>query len=175
MIYLAVGVVIAVVLTLLNLVLMFGVIRRLRELQSRVDAAPSVLPDAGLPAGSPAPELTATTVSGAEVSSVDPARPTLIGFFSPGCAPCADRIPEFVDYAGTGVAKVAVVVTDLPAEGDDYVRRLSAVDVTVQPGQEAWVQGFAVTSYPTLCLVSSDGVVLGSGNTFGDLPTLSTV
>jgi hypothetical protein len=174
MVYLAVGVVIAVVLTLLNLLLMFGVIRRLRELQSRVDAGPSVH-DPGLPAGSPAPALTATTVVGAEVFSVDPARTMLIGFFSPGCGPCADRIPEFVEYAGTGVGKVAVVVTDLASEGDEYVGQLSAVDVIVQSGQGAWAQGFAVSSYPTLCLVSADGVVLGSGNTFGDLPTLSAV
>jgi hypothetical protein len=47
--------------------------------------------------------------------------------------------------------------------------------VIVQSGQGAWAQGFAVTSYPTLCLVSADGVVLGSGNTFGDLPALSAV
>lgn len=176
MIYLAVGVVLAVILTLLNMLLVFGVIRRLKELQSQLDARPPMgSGDAGLPAGTPAPELTATTVAGAEVASVDPGRPTLIGFFSPGCAPCSERIPEFVKHAETGVAAVAVVVTDSPEDGDEYVRRLSSVDVMVQGPAGEWNQGFAVNSYPTLCLVGPDGVVVASGNMFSDLPTLSAV
>jgi hypothetical protein len=174
MILLAVGVGVAVVLTLLNLLLVFGVIRRLKELQARLDNQPPV-PPAGLPVGSPAPELTATTLAGPDVSTVDPARATLIGFFSPGCAPCRERIPEFVGRAGKGVATVAVVVADLPSEGDEYVRQLSGVDVTVQPRDGGWTEAFAISGYPTLCLVSADGVVLGSGNMFNELPTLSAV
>ena len=103
---------------------------------------------------------------------MDPARPTLVGFFSPGCAPCSERIPDFVSFSGTGVATLAVVT-----DGDDtgpYVARLSDVDVTVQPADGAWVTGFAVTSYPTFCLVGADGVVLGSGNALTDLPLAAT-
>jgi hypothetical protein len=161
-------VVVALVTTVLNLLLLLGVIRRLREIDARL--APVPAGSAGPPTGSTVDPLTATTVAGRAVSTVDRVRATLLGFFSPGCAPCADSIPAFVDLAA-GFTTVAVIV------GDDasYAARLAAVDVVVEPDGGPWATALQVTSFPTFCLVDRDGVVLGSGNGISDLPTLTAV
>ncbi|MFF5235381.1 TlpA family protein disulfide reductase [Dactylosporangium sp. NPDC000521] len=169
--YLAVATVVALVSTAFNLLLTFGVIRKLREHDTRL--APPPVPDSGPPTGSTIAPLTATTVAGRQVSTVDADRATLVGFFTPGCKPCADSIPEFLDrHARTGVAAVAVVVTDVAGSGL-YAERLAEVDVLIEPGGGSWATAFRVSSFPTLCLIDRGGVVLGSGNAFTDLPMLT--
>ncbi|GAA2588841.1 hypothetical protein GCM10010399_18610 [Dactylosporangium fulvum] len=169
--YLVVAVVVALVSTALNLLLTFGVIRKLREHDTRL--APPPASDSGPPTGSTIAPLTATTVAGHQVSIVDADRVTLVGFFTEGCRPCADIIPEFLDrHARTGVAAIAVVVTDA-TDGETYAERLAEVDVLVEPSGGSWATAFRVSSFPTLCLVDRGGVILGSGNAFTDLPTLT--
>jgi hypothetical protein len=173
--YLAAAVTVAIVCTVLNLLLTFGVIRKLREHDSLIAAAAAPGPghsDATLPAGATVATVGATTLDGRAVSSTRADGAMLVGFFSPGCQPCEERIGDFLRYRErTGVAALAVVVDD--GDTGPHVSRLSGqVDVVVEPANGAFGTAFRVTSYPALCLVDSAGVVLSGGNTFSELPDL---
>jgi hypothetical protein len=138
-------------LCVFNLVLTFGVIRRLRELT-----------DVAVPVGQPVGEFAARATNGDTVSR-DSAQ--LVGFFSPGCQPCEECIPQFVDDPTE--RKLAVVVGE---GGEAYAERLAlSAAVVVEPPTGPVSQAFRVTSYPTLCLVGPRGVVLASGNSFQEL------
>jgi hypothetical protein len=143
-------------LCVFNLVLTFGVIRRLRELS---DAAAH---DVAVPVGQAVGDFAARTTNGDTVSR-DSAQ--LVGFFSPGCQPCEECIPQFVDDPTE--RKLAVLVGD---GSEAYAARLAtAAAVVVEPPAGPVSQAFRVTSYPTLCLVDPGGVVLASGNSFREL------
>ena len=174
MYYLAAAVTVAIVCTVLNLLLTFGVIRKLREHDSLIAAARPGHghADGTLPAGAAVAAVSATTLDGRAVSSIRAGGALLVGFFSPGCQPCEERIGEFIRYhERTAVAALAIVVGD--GDTGPHVSRLSGhVDVVVEPANGAFGTAFQVTSYPALCLVDSAGVVLAGGSTFGDLPDL---
>ncbi|MEU8660836.1 hypothetical protein [Actinoplanes philippinensis] len=171
MLYLTVAVTVAIAATALNLLLTFGVIRKLKVHDAKLADRNAVIQEATLPPGTSVPAVRATTVDGGAVSSVRPGSAQLIGFFSVGCGACDDRIPEFVAYQQrTGVAAVAVVVTGADDSGP-YVARLSPhVDVVVEPERGPLATVFAVTSFPALCLVDARGVVVAGGNAFPELP-----
>jgi thiol-disulfide isomerase/thioredoxin len=170
--YLVVAVTVAIVSTLLNLLLTFGVIRKLR-VHDALLTAPGAHSgsDATLPVGSTVATVAAATVGGRTVSSVHRDGTQLVGFFSPGCGACEERIPEFVRYhERSGIAALAVVVADA-ADSEPYVARLPGhVDVVVEPQDGPFGAAFGVTSYPALCLVDQSGVILAGGNSFQQLP-----
>ena len=174
MYYLATAVIIALIGTAANLLLTFGVIRKLREHDSLLAGTASGRSDATAPAGATVAAVTATTVDGLAVSSRHAGGTLLVGFFSPGCEPCEERIPEFIRYhERTGVEALAIVVGD-EAEGRSHLTNLAGhVDVVVEPRDGTFATAFQVTSYPALCLVDPAGVVLAGGNTFDDLPALT--
>ncbi|MFC4070256.1 hypothetical protein [Actinoplanes subglobosus] len=171
MFYLTAAVTVAIAATALNLLLTFGVIRKLRVHDAKLADRSAVIQEATLPAGTSVPAVTAPTVDGGTASSVRPGGAQLLGFFSIGCGACDDRIPEFIAYQErTGVAAVAVVVTDADDSGP-YVARLAPhVDVVVERERGPLATVFAVTSFPALCLVDAQGVVVAGGNAFPDLP-----
>jgi hypothetical protein len=173
--YLAAAVAVAIVCTVLNLVLTFGVIRKLREHDALIAGTASEHghAEATAPPGATVAAIAATTVDGRPVSSRPADGPLLVGFFSPDCRPCEERIPEFIRYHDrTGVAAIAVVIGD-ELTGGPHVSRLSGhVDVVVEPRNGPFGTAFQVTSYPALCLVDPSGLVLGGGNAFSDLPDL---
>jgi hypothetical protein len=172
--YLAAAVAVALVCTLLNLLLVFGVLRKLREHDALLAGATPPgrdHSDAIAAVGATVAAVTASTLDGGPVSSRRGDGSLLVGFFSPGCRPCEERIPEFIRFhERTGIAAVAVVV-DTDGDSGPHVRRLSGhVEVVVEPAGGTFGTAFQVTSYPALCLVDTAGVVLASGNAFSDLP-----
>ena len=166
MAYLVAAVVLVGAIATVNLLLTVGVVRRLREhtaeLAARRDdpAGP-----AGLPVGAPVGEFAATGVSGRPVTRAMLDRPALVGFFSPGCAPCKEKLPDFVAQAarrpGGPDAVLAVVVGD-PAEAAESVAALRPVaTVVVEPEDGPLQWAFAIGGFPTFVLVE-DGVVAAS-------------
>lgn len=158
-----------------NLALVFGVIRRLRvhgEKLSRLDASPA---DTLLPAGAVVPPFVASTVDGRAVSRDTLADRTVVGFFTPDCEPCRERVPEFLVYAaGFPGPALAVAVGD-PVETEALVVALaSAADVVVEPVDGPLQSAFRVTGYPALCVVDSSGLLLAGGTVMRNLPTWST-
>src|SRR5258708_33673625 len=87
------------VLCLLDLVLTFGVIRRLREHTRLLAQAGPGRPPELLDPGASIGEFEAATIEGETLSLAALKLETVVGFFSPTCKPCRELLPGFVDRA----------------------------------------------------------------------------
>lgn len=174
MVYLGGAVAVVAAVTVLNLLLMLGVIRRLREHTERLAALPADLgppPEPILPAGERPAEFRAETVDGAEVSLGSLATPALLGFFSPRCEPCKEWIPRFVQAAGQlpqGRAQALAVVTgdtgDGAGGGAEMAELRRVAQVVVEPANGPVSRAFAVRGWPALCRLGEDGAISTSDN-----------
>lgn len=163
MAYLAAAVVLVGVLCILNLVLTFGVVRRLREHTRIISKVTQAEPNIAGP-GTRIGDFNVESVAGAIVSASTLVEGTLVGFFTPGCGPCEERMPKFIDYASaSGRSRdrvLAVVAAADELDAADYVRRLSAVaSVVVEPTEGPVEKAFAATAFPVWCTVGSNGVI----------------
>jgi hypothetical protein len=163
-------------LVVVDLVLTLGVVRRLREHSTLISQAlegTERIADFMLPTGTSLPELRATTVDGAPVPEEGP---LLIGFFSPTCRACVQRLPGFVDYASAFDGRVLGVAVGAPEEVDDIVTRLRPVaDVAVEPSEGPLATLLQVKGMPAMAVVDAGGVVVASGYELAALPKLSPV
>jgi thiol-disulfide isomerase/thioredoxin len=164
------GLVAAVVLVwmmcVLNLLLIAGVIRRLRApntlLPSRPNLGAARFPAVGAKVGA----FVATTVDGERLSNESLVDGSLVAFFSSGCPPCHEMLPEFIGFAALEPKGRDQVVTVVVAEGRDrdemvsQLRRVARVLVEVHSG--AVHEAFGVRAYPTVLRVSTadDGQLL---------------
>lgn len=149
------------VLCAVDLLLTYGVIRRLRE-HTRILAAPGAGPGMVAAPGSTVGEFTATDHASAPLSPATFTEPTLVGFFTPGCGPCEALLPRFTNAARRWREQSRQVVEVVaPGAGDEaYVGRLAPVARVVGGADAgALAEAFAVRGYPVVCLVDS-GVVL---------------
>ncbi|MDA0631857.1 TlpA disulfide reductase family protein [Nonomuraea sp. MCN248] len=169
--YLLAGVILVGLIGALNLILTFGVIRRLRE-HDRALAGHSA-PDQGVRVGGAVRGFTAVTVDGDPLTRAHLTGRTAVGFFSTTCAPCLERLPEFVDHArafpGGRDQVLVVVVTSRPEEAQDFVGRARSVARVVVERFDGPIAGaFGVTAFPTLALVE-EGMIVAGGTTLEDL------
>ena len=95
------AVVVVGVLCLLDLLLSFGIIRRLRQQNE-------ALRDLREKQSAEEPPIMLTSGSHIELSDVDVSG-ALVGFFSPNCEPCKERMPQFIEYATGHRGKVIAV------------------------------------------------------------------
>ncbi|MEV5411980.1 TlpA disulfide reductase family protein [Thermopolyspora sp. NPDC052614] len=151
----------ATVLVGFNLVLTYGLIRRLRvhsQLLSSLSA-----PDTALPVGAKVGPFTAVTTTGRTLSSDDLPERVLIGFFSPSCPPCLTELPRFVDHVRrTGTPALAVVLGE-EQEIQEMAETLEPVAwVAVEPHGGPISTAFRVTGTPTVLLIE-DGTVAETG------------
>ncbi|MFC3452128.1 TlpA family protein disulfide reductase [Amycolatopsis speibonae] len=169
------AVVLVGLLCVLDLLLSFGIIRRLREQNEtlkNVQQKSGVDQQIALPAGATIGAFSTTTVGGAELSiaDIDGSR-ALVGFFSPNCEPCKERMPEFIEYAARFEGKVFAIAAGDEAETADMVARLGEVGEVIREFDGGDVhQAFGATGYPALCLVEGDRTVLASGWEMSVLP-----
>ena len=174
--YLTAAVILVGALCVLDLILSLGIVRRLREQDETLArlTGPRPASQATVPVGRRIGEFTATTFSGAVVSRDGMVGYQLVGFLSPGCRPCEQQLPRFLEYAERFPGHVlAVVVADV-ADADEYTARLAPVaDVVVEKDGGTVVRAFAVTGFPAFCLLGADGVVTANGPTMAALPALS--
>lgn len=158
------------VLTLLNLTMMTGVIRRLREHEQALSGYAG--PAGGLPAtplldvGERIGPFETLTVDAEPVSRENLADGTLVGFFDPGCDTCHDQLPWFVARArelADGRAQTLAVVGD-GDDTDDLVRQLRpSVRVAVEPRLGPLQQAFGVRMYPAFCRLGAEQVIVTHG------------
>jgi hypothetical protein len=178
MVYLAAAIVVVGSLCVFDLVLSLGVVRRLREhtevLNSLTHGGPPAGADA-IPVGETVGEFAATTVDDEPVLRELLVTPTLVGFFSPGCKPCATELPRFVERAtamphGAGQA-LAVIDAETDRDAIDYAEHLRPVaQVVVQGHRDDGLQAaFGVVGYPTFYLVGAGGTVLAHGDAMSSL------
>jgi thiol-disulfide isomerase/thioredoxin len=166
--YLAAGVVIVFVLTALNLLLIFGVVRRLREHTELLSARPGLGPsDLMVRLGESPGEFAATTTDGERISRDSLVGGQLVGFFSPGCEACKERAPLFAEHAAAGDRHQAlVVVVGAPDEVGELVARfepLARVVVESSTGEASVAGAFKVKGFPAICTLDAGGVVTAAG------------
>ncbi|WP_193319050.1 TlpA family protein disulfide reductase [Nonomuraea phyllanthi] len=154
------AVVVLAVLCVLNVVLALGIIRRLREHAERISELYE-RPDGPSPSVRPG-ETVAEFEAGAEL----PER-TLVGFFSPSCAPCKALAPKFAELAATMPREqVVAVISALPDEADEMRALLGPVARVVAdgPGGGPLAGAFKVTAFPQVFLVDGSRTVLAAGH-----------
>ena len=167
MVILSIAVVVVGAMCLLNLLLTFGVIRRLREhtemLNQRVvdrAAAPGPIM---LEAGKTVGDFSVTTTDGVPVSRVDLTGRRMVGFFSPTCSACVENMPAYVAhaqaYAGGRDAVLSVVVGS-EADTSEMIRQLEPVSRVVRDVEQGDIsRAFAIDGYPAYGILDGDTVV----------------
>lgn len=153
----------------IDLILTLGVVRRLREhtatlerlLQTGV-ALPPGLPKVGATVG----EFTARTLDGEDISRSSLSGETLVAFFSPGCGPCEEKLPGFLEHARGRIGGPRLILA-VVAGGDDGGEMAAALRevarVIVEAGYEGPVaKAFQVTEFPAFCLVDSEGTIVAA-------------
>jgi thiol-disulfide isomerase/thioredoxin len=178
--YVIASVVLVGMLCGVNLLLTFGVIRRLREHAELLAGSPRVVDnDPSVAVGSVVGEFSVTAADGDVVTRGSLDGGTVVGFFSPGCAPCEELLPRFVEYAASeGVGRrVVAVVAASDAEAGEMAAQLAPVARVVVEGAfgGAVSTAFGVRGYPAVCVVGGDGTVIASGSTMDALPATAQV
>lgn len=164
MAYLTAAVVLVGTIGMFNLLLAFGIIRRLREHTRLLASSPSEgsgLQVVGI--GSPLGPFVTSTLDGSAISTDDVTGSALVGFFSPDCGPCHAMIPRFVASARemSGAERpVAVIVNDGHAVPHDMIESLRPVArVVVEERGGPMTSAFAVHGFPAICRVDDSGVI----------------
>jgi hypothetical protein len=165
-------------LAVLNLVLTYGVIRRLREHTRMLADQTSADTPLALPAaGTPLPGFSATTADGTVVTDADLAGPpAFVGFFSATCAPCKEQLPQFVErLAGVDPRRLVVVLSDAQVAPADAETMLAAARgharILMEP-RDGLPETFGVNRYPTM-LTIDNGVVLANTQVAARLPSMA--
>jgi thiol-disulfide isomerase/thioredoxin len=165
---------------LLDLVLTVGVIRRLREHTALLSG-----PRGGLTPftelGQEIGEFSTSTVNGQPLDRDELSSETLVGFFTPQCTPCKERIGGFVEYARSvpgGPARVLAAVIGDGDEAADMVSLLRPVaNVVLERRGGPLAEAFQVRAYPTVVKVAAGGdgrVVVVDNEVALDAPALLT-
>jgi hypothetical protein len=162
----------------LDLLLTFGVIRRLREHTTMLSAqrAAADVPWGLSPGEFPA-EFSAATTDGEAVTGTAGLR--VVAFFAAWCSVCPERVPSFLEYLGSNAIardSVLAVVVDGGSEPPPYLARLDAVaQVTFEPSDGALAAAFKVDGFPAFVLLDAGGAVLVSGWDPAELPAPAAV
>lgn len=166
-------------LVVLDLVLTFGVVRRLRthaELIGKALENHEPAPKPMLAEGETAGDFTARTVDGDAVSRSALTGRTLIGFFAVGCSTCEVKMPEFTAKAKEyGRDRVLAVVQAAEDEAADYVSRLMpTARVVVEQFDGPVSRAFAVRGTPVIGVVDVGGRMLAGGFQADVVPGLAS-
>ncbi len=157
------AVVLLAVVTALHLLLTFGLVTRIRELQQVVAAMPAKDPD--LPKfGRVVAPFSVTDLDGEPLSEADLAGPVQVGFFSAGCGPCT-VLSEWLAAEPPATRFIAFIDGSPAADSTKrLIKRLSPLGrVALIDVEHPSTLAFGVTSFPTLMHLDS-GVVTASGS-----------
>ncbi|MEU5878706.1 hypothetical protein [Spirillospora sp. NPDC047279] len=168
--YLTAAVVLVGALCLVDLVLSLGVVRRLRAHTALIEHVLTRETDRTpiRRAGERVDAFSAATSGGGRVTRETlskSAAGVLVGFFSPDCATCRERLPEFVRDASRWEETIAVVVGE-EAEARDlaaaFELHAAARVVLEDPKDAPMTDAFGVRAFPSVCVVDGTGLLLSS-------------
>jgi hypothetical protein len=164
------------VLCLVNLILGFGIIRRLRAHEVTFRRLFGTQQPTSVSVGSRPHDFLATMLDGTLVSRDELSGPALVGFFQPGCGPCAEQTRPFLDLAGemrAGDSRVlAIVCGPNELEVREYARRFDADAMTFAETPDGPVAtAFGVSGFPTFVLLDPVGRVIAAEHRVDALPT----
>ncbi len=173
--FLTATVVVVAIVTVLNLLLLLGVIRRLKEHDQAIAKIPHGAPADSMRApGSEVDEFTAVSTDDVPVTKEALAGETVVGFFSVSCAPCVENAPKFAEHAagvpGGKDSVLAIVVADGDDDPSEMVGILSdGARVVVEGYDGPMATAFGVTAFPTYAVVAS-GKITATALEFTTLP-----
>ncbi|MFI6318392.1 TlpA family protein disulfide reductase [Nonomuraea sp. NPDC050556] len=167
MAFLVAAVVLVGLVCLVDLLLTFGVIRRLREhtttLEKLLRTAATADPLAfALP--QPGAVLTKAALTTTDGEPVAFTRETGVAFFTSDCTECLIQLPDFVAWAGGQPREqVLAVLAGGGPHTDELVAGLSGVArIVVEKDVGTLSATFGVSAFPSYCVVGADGrIVLG--------------
>ncbi|MEV5443084.1 hypothetical protein AB0N23_11175 [Streptomyces sp. NPDC052644] len=146
-------------LAVLNLILTYGIIRKLPSLAPVRPATPI---DAGS-VGAVAGDFSVRTADGSVLTRRDLPDGALVGFFSPGCEPCTELLPRFSSAVrGLRIPRSEVLAVIAPGTEPElrYTDELGDIARLAVGGEAARIaEAFGITGYPVVCRVASDGDV----------------
>ncbi|WP_051864581.1 TlpA family protein disulfide reductase [Streptosporangium roseum] len=141
------------ILCVFNLLLLLGVVRRVRQ------QSISPQPAQGPGVGDEIAQFSAQTTRNEEVTADTIQDGTVVAFFMPNCGPCHEIMPRFIEYAeAPGTATLAVMLSADSDSADDLRRLESVTDVVVESFLGTVATAFKVKSTPTFVTVM-DGKV----------------
>jgi hypothetical protein len=172
------AVIVVGVLCVLDLLLTFGVIRRLREHSELLARSqPGSVDVIGLPPGQAPAPFTAVDSSGRAVGG--PSGLSVVAFFSTSCSICPKRAPVFVDYVRghlVGRDEVLAVVAGGAEQPPSYLADLAAVArVCTESSDGPLSRSFAVRGFPAFFVLDAAGMVVWSGYDPAALPAPAVV
>lgn len=159
----------------LDLLLTFGVIRRLKAHTAHLEQLLAGGPGgAALPSvGASIDEFAATTTDGESVSRARLNNPTVVAFFSPGCGPCRDTLPLFAAGAserGGDRARILAVISGpgganaRPGEAGEMAQSLTGLARVIVDTDWTVSKAFGVGVFPGFCVVDDTGTIIASGS-----------
>ncbi|MEU5878623.1 hypothetical protein [Spirillospora sp. NPDC047279] len=168
--YSAATVTIIGVLSLINIALTLGVIRRLGDLERAPAASGGAsgpeAPPMTVKPGARVGDFAVTAVDGGAVSSTELSGPTLVAFLAPGCQACDFSVPGFIERAEQtpgGREHVLAVLMGAPQFGEELRERLAPVARVLTEEEEngPLAQAFGVLGLPAFGVLS-DGRMVAS-------------
>ena len=162
----------------LDLLLTFGVIRRLREHANMIaESGGSSRPGWGLDVGEFPAAFSALTTSGQPLGGATGLR--AVAFFASWCPVCPERVGPFLDFlSGHALARDDVLAVVVDGDGDPppYLARLAEVaTICLEPSDGEIAQAFRLTGFPAFFLLDADGAVTASGYDPAQLPQPAAV
>ena len=163
-------------LCLADLLLTFGVIRRLREHTEQLAGLRGQdAPTSGLPYGATPEPFTALTASAERLDG--PAGLRVVAFFAAGCSACPERVPAFLDYLRVNEVTqdaVLVVISSSQPEPVSYQERLAEVaPICVEPHDGKVSAAFSVRAFPSFFVLDAAGSVTAFSHEPAALPALA--
>lgn len=138
----------------IDLLLTVGVIRRLREHSALLARTAKVSP--AIAVGQQIGAFATITIDDESLTQDELGGDTLVGFFSPGCAPCHERLPGFMEYARAmprGKNHSLAVIVGNAEDASEMVAQLRIASRVVVEGHEGSVNtAFGVESFPTVLI-----------------------
>jgi hypothetical protein len=150
-------------ITLVDLVLTVGLVRRLRQVADGLGPARGPGPVAqttGLQRGATAPDLGFPAAVGV---------PALVAFLSTDCSACSDYLPEVRAFAAHFPGIVLAVLSGRAPKYEKYRAALGdRVRIAEYSGRlsfddDSLINGFGVRSWPSFFMVAADRTVAGTG------------
>ncbi|GAA3299127.1 redoxin domain-containing protein [Dactylosporangium vinaceum] len=160
---LLVAVVLLTLLTLFNLIVVLGVVRRVRSYEQRLGGVAEAAPVLSTPVGERVAEFTASTVDDRKVSRDALSGTTLFGFFSPDCSACHERLGDFRATAARYDGDAYAVVVRDGGDLEPVLRGLGGTAVVLEEPGGPLAQAFGVRGFPAFVMVREEGVVESTG------------
>lgn len=176
--FLTAVVVVVGIVCVLNLLLLFGVIRRLKEHDQAIAKIPVGAANAPVDTirapGSAIDEFAAVSTDDVPVTRDTLTGATVVGFFSVSCPPCVESAPRFARH-GAGIpggkdGVLAIVIADDDEDPAGMVGILGeSARVVVEGYDGPLATAFGVTAFPTYAVVA-DGRITATSLDFTTLP-----